>query len=386
MPQSLGIAGVFRPDQQAGGVYAVFQNLLRGIEQARRCEARFADLQLTVFHGPHTPAGDPDAFCWRAAPLVGNRFAVETWVGAVGSRGLDAVLYPNYFTPPASRAARSVTIVHDLQFRHFPHMFSRAKRLWLRRAIRHTLSAADRVVTISHAVKDDVCAQFGEQLAQRVTPIWNPIDLDRLGGDAEADFTDGRPYVLSVAIDRPQKNLATLIRAFAQLRDRFPEHCLVLAGQLRSERRVKTPAGAARAGAAPGAAELVEQLGLEDRVRVTGFVSNAQLGALYRNASLFAMPSLFEGFGMPPVEALALGAPTLVTDLPVLREVTLGRAHYVADPLDAHALAEQIAATLEEADGARPSRETQEELRELFSPRAVATRYLDLLLANGEPE
>jgi glycosyltransferase involved in cell wall biosynthesis len=127
----------------------------------------------------------------------------------------------------------------------------------------------------------------------------------------------------------------------------------------------------------------VNELGLVGDVIVTGFVSDAQLGALYRGASLFALPSLFEGFGMPAVEAIALGAPTLVSDPPALREVTLNRANYVADPLNPHALAEQLVEVLDRGEAARPSPELRREIANCFAPATIAQKYLAVMLGDN---
>jgi glycosyltransferase involved in cell wall biosynthesis len=126
--------------------------------------------------------------------------------------------------------------------------------------------------------------------------------------------------------------------------------------------------------------DLVEQLGLTKQVITTGFIPDAQLGGLYRGASVFVLPSLFEGFGMPAVESMALGAPTLVSGLPVLREVTLGRARYIENPVDPHEMAERIGDILKEGDAARPSGELRCEIRQRFAPETIARQYLRLLL------
>jgi glycosyltransferase involved in cell wall biosynthesis len=132
--------------------------------------------------------------------------------------------------------------------------------------------------------------------------------------------------------------------------------------------------------AMPSTEDLVQSLGLQDRVVVTGFVDDAVLGALYRGAAAFVLPSLFEGFGMPAVEALALGAPTLVSDLPVLREVTLGGAQYVANPHCEGEFAERIAAILTGVDAAKPSAELMDKLRSHYAPETIARLYYELLV------
>jgi glycosyltransferase involved in cell wall biosynthesis len=158
---------------------------------------------------------------------------------------------------------------------------------------------------------------------------------------------------------------------------------LVLAGELRSRRPKGRIHAKSVAAAAPPTVDLVGQLGLEDHVTITGFVSDQELGALYRGAEAFVLPSLFEGFGMPAVESLALGTPTIVSDIPVLREATLDLARYLGQPRDPAAVAEVVAAILENPAAARPSAESMAKIRRQFSPAAIAVQYLETLF--GEP-
>jgi glycosyltransferase involved in cell wall biosynthesis len=246
-----------------------------------------------------------------------------------------------------------------------------------------TLRRCDAVVAISDWVKNDIVKHYGYRWESRVRTIWNPVAIDRFSQPAEQYFTNGRPYILCTAVDRPAKNLSTLIRAFALLRERFPEHCLVLSGQMRNQDRTWRRRSRSLELKLPSAADLVVDLGLSKHVVLTGFVSDPQLGGLYRGASLFVLPSLFEGFGMPAVEALALGVPTLVSGLPVLREVTLGRAAYIKNPLNEHEMAEQIAAELEKGDVARPAIEVRREIQNCFAPQTIARQYF-LALAGHE--
>jgi glycosyltransferase involved in cell wall biosynthesis len=187
--------------------------------------------------------------------------------------------------------------------------------------------------------------------------------------------------LLGVALDRPHKNLATLVRSFALLRASRPELALVLVGDLRSQ-RTNANVSAKVNEEMPATVDIVRDLGLEDHVKVTGFVSDEQLGALYRGASAFVLPSLFEGFGMPAVEAMALGVPTIVSDIPVFREVTLGHAHYLPRPRDGDSVAETIDRVLAQGDAARSSPATIAEVRRQFAPATIARQYLEILLGD----
>ena len=290
----------------------------------------------------------------------------------------------NYHTPLVTRAGRAVTIIHDLQYLHMPQFFGRSKRLWLKWCHNVSLRKCHRVVTISNAVKEDMLRVYGDRWDDRIEVIWNPVSVDRFAnspdGD-EYDITGGRPFILCVSVDRPQKNLFRLIEAFAHVHKKFPDYCLVLAGQLRSQRRERRERSGEVVQSMPAAADRVEQLGLADHVRITGFIEGAQLGALYRNTTMCVLPSLFEGFGMPAVESLAMGKPTLVSGLPVLREVTLNAAQYMNDPTDVVAMAEAMVQIISNPERFRPSSTIVNEVHRRFAPREVASRYLNVLTA-----
>lgn len=377
MSKHLGICGFFRKDQLAGGVYSYFSNLLLGIAEVRRNDPEFTDLDVTIFHGKQQLPCQNDDFTWQTVSALGGRFGAETMVGLRQSRGLDTILFPNYFCPPIVRAERSVTVIHDLQYRWFPELYRIKKRLWMDATHAHTLRRSSRVIAISETVKQDLLDKFGKRWAAKTTSIWNPVSLDRLTSQESVELPIAGQYLMSVAMDRPQKNLATLIRAFALIEKKIPNHKLVLVGQLRSMRRSNGEHSRNVGQQLMSATELVEQLGLKDRIHTTGFVSDAMLGALYRGADLFVMPTLFEGFGMPAIEAMTMQTPTVLSDLPVLREVTLNSSNYVADPLSEQSMAKAIMATLELGPAAKPSNVVADNLRNRCAPATVARKYLD---------
>jgi glycosyltransferase involved in cell wall biosynthesis len=118
---------------------------------------------------------------------------------------------------------------------------------------------------------------------------------------------------------------------------------------------------------------LVRELSLTDRVTVLGYITDAELGALYRAASVLAMPSLFEGFGLPVVEALGLGVPVVSTRAGSLTDVSLGLARYIDDPTSAAEMAGAVIAVL--AEGTRPSDADVEQVRARYDPAAVASLF-----------
>jgi glycosyltransferase involved in cell wall biosynthesis len=377
--KSLAICGYFRQHQTKGGWASFFQNLLRGIHETLEQDQRYRDLEVTLFYNPECIPYRCDRFEYRPQISRLGKFGADARFGLLASREFDAAFFPSYFRPPVVRSQRSVVVFHDLLNKNFPELVSRRNRIWLSGAQRYALRRSDAIVTISAWVKQDVLHWFGERWADKIHVIWDPIAFERLDGEATPSVPGDRPYLLGVALDRPHKNLATLVRSFAQLRARRPDLALVLVGDLRSQ-RTNANVSAKVNQRMPATVDLVRDLGLEDHVKVTGFVSDQELGALYRGAAAFVLPSLFEGFGMPAVEAMALGVPTIVSDIPVFREVTLDLAHYLPEPRNVDSVTETIDQVLAQGDAARPSPATIAEVRRQFAPATIARQYLKILL------
>jgi glycosyltransferase involved in cell wall biosynthesis len=368
------ISGHFIRAGRVGGAEHVLYNLLRGLSangtacvllcsDASALDTRFRDelsrLRLAL----------------RCDGLRGKRFLVEQMACLDASLRSDAILFPNYFTPPVvpARLGRVVTLVHDFHYRAFPATVPRARRAWLALAHRLTFARADTVVLPSEFVLGSVPLRHARVIRGKAAVIPNPVSWARFEGDSAAAPFDGRPYVLSVAAHYPHKNLEVLIRAFARLVRRFPEILLVLTGQL--------------PGALLGirdrrdhATGLIDALGLNGRVVVTGYVDDRTLGHLYRNALLFAFPSLFEGFGLPAVEAMGWGIPTITTRHAALPEVTLGKAIYVEDAHSAGEWADTLAAVIDAPARHAVDAAVVDTVRRRYAPERIAALYADLLL------
>lgn len=384
MSKVVGICAFYRKHQFPSGAYSFTENLLRGLASLRRGLEPPERFDVVVFHGAEGIRWSDDQLILRPLPDPWGRWTAEARAAFFDSRGFDGILFPNSYTPPLVRANRAVTVVHDLQYLHLPEHWPLVKRAWMRACHEVTLRKCAAVVAISDTVRNDILDFYGHRWESRVHTIWNPVSLERFNKPAEQTFTNGRPYILCAAVDRAAKNLATLVRAFAELHKRMPEYCLVLAGQLRSDDPTWRRQTVSLKSKLPSAVDLVNDLGLSRHVVHTGFIPDEQLGALYRGAALFVLPSLFEGFGMPAVEAIALGAPTLVSNLPVLREVTLNRAHYIADPLNDRQMADEIAQVLSLGDAASPPADLQAEIRRRISPEIIAGQYLKVLVGDSE--
>ncbi len=348
---------------RVGGAENMLKNLVTGIVD-------LPDPPTIVILSAESPWLVSDRVRWIGAPHHVNRFIGSTL--ALQGLRTRALLCPNYFTPPgASRhAERVVTVIHDLQYRHFPEYFSRRKRLWLRRSHEASLRRADTVVAISQSVYDDIVRSYGSAFEPKLVVIENPVDWARFttsAASAEASRADETPYVLSVAAHYPHKNLERLIAAMKLVRrhPRLGSTRLVLVGQTGA--RLLGTRGAFLDTSEPWITE-------------TGHVSDAELGELYEGAALMAFPTLFEGFGMPVVEALGLGVPVVTSNIAPLPDVSDGLARYVDDVRDVAQIARGLVDVLLDPDAWRPDAAARENLRARFDVRRVSEHYRRVLL------
>jgi glycosyltransferase involved in cell wall biosynthesis len=236
---------------------------------------------------------------------------------------------------PARRGQRLVVTVHDLAFLRYPDLYPRNWRMLFRAALRATAKRASAVLTPSAFTAMELREHTDVDAARvHVTPLAASVPAEP-SGDVEAVLHRlgvPRPYVLSVGTLEPRKNQARLVRAYRRLAADLP-HALVLNGpdgwldeELRRELAVEGPG----------------------RVVRTRDLSSNDLDALYRGADAFAYVPLYEGFGLPVVEALSRGVPTVAADTSSIPEVA-GDAAVLVDPLDGSAIEGALRRVLDDA-------------------------------------
>ncbi len=252
----------------------------------------------------------------------------------VTTRPPDVLFVPAHVLPLRSRwrLPPSVVTIHDLGYRHFPKAHTLAQRLYLEVSTRWSASAATRLIAVSRATAEDLARSYATPPEKirvvyeaappptPVTPVSNTATRQRLGLD--------RPYVLFVGTLQPRKNVVRMAQAFAALVGRQGiDGDLLLAGApgWKSE-----PVLAALAG-----------LGLGDRLRRLGYVADDDLPALYTGARLFCFVSLYEGFGLPVLEAQSYGVPVMTANNSSLPEIA-GDAALLVDPTDVDAIADAM--------------------------------------------
>ena len=256
-----------------------------------------------------------------------NQWTALAWYFSHLERRRADVVHTTFYLPhglSSARGTKRVVTVYDMIPERLPDTRRRLDLLTLKRRY---IESADHVICISQSTKDDLLDFYGSEKA--------PTTVVHLGVDERfnpnARRIDGFPekYVLFVGHRSQYKDAKTLMRAFAAIATDFPDHTLMFAGggPLSREERV-----------------LLESLAIADRTVQIGLPDDAMPGA-YAHATVFAFPSRFEGFGLPVLEAMACGTPTVLAHSTSLPEVGGAAARYFT-PGDHEELAEQLAAIL----------------------------------------
>lgn len=320
-------------------------------------------------------------FVWRPAALPTRVFAwfwhrlrllppVERWTGPL------RLFHATDFVLPATNPdTRTLLTVHDLTFVRAPETASPRLKRYLDRVVPRSVARADHILADSRATKEDLVALYGVPadkitvLYSGVEPRFRPVREPTSLAAVRARYGIGdAPFVLSVGTLQPRKNYTRLIEAMRAL----PDYHLVIAGGR---------------GWLEGPIHTAAQMpGVRGRVHLIGFADDADLPALYSAAEVFAFPSLYEGFGLPILEAMACGTPVVAADTSSLPEVA-GEAALLVPPTDVDALAEALHRALTDAA-------TRHELRlrglaraRRFTWRAAAAQLRDIYrrVAGDEP-
>jgi glycosyltransferase involved in cell wall biosynthesis len=248
---------------------------------------------------------------------------VTWWTGP-----LDLYHSPDFVLPPLPPGLPGLLTVHDLSFVRTPEVTMPGMHRYLGQGVPRSVARARHVIAVSECTKNDLIELYGTPSDKAsviyggVQAEFQPVEDKEQKDAVRRRYGLGKePFILTVGTLQPRKNHLRLVQAFARLKT---DHRLVIAGGAGWEYE-----------AVP--AEVV-RLGLEQRVLFPGFVSDADLPALYSAADLFAYPSLYEGFGLPLLEAMACGTPVVAADASSLPEV-VGEAGTLADPLNVDALA-----------------------------------------------
>lgn len=250
---------------------------------------------------------------------------------------LDLIHYTNFNSPIFFNLIPSVVTIHDLTLWFFP---GRGQKSWFRRmvyrlVIKRTCQNAKYIIAITKKTKQDIVKLLDinpEKISiiyEAVPSNYKVISNDQKIKKLKHKFNISQPYAMYVGQWRDHKNIIRMIRAFSLLRRRYNiDYQLVMVGRMDNQY--------------PQVQTTIKELGLTDHVVFTGYVPDSELPYIYNGAEFFVWPSLYEGFGLPPLEAMACGTPVVSSNASCMPEV-LGDAAYYFDPLNVEAMAKNMA-------------------------------------------
>lgn len=238
----------------------------------------------------------------------------------------DLSVFFNYIVPPRI-SGRVITTIHDMTWLRFPETMDRKNYRRLQKGMVQSVARSDHILTLSRFSKEEIMGLMGVP-EERISIIPCAPSLSKEVGDfalCAEKFQITKPYILYVGTIEPRKNLLRLLKAYAALqREQGIAHQLVLAG-----------------GCGWEADDIYRKAEELSGVVLTGYVSAKEKNALYQNAAAFVFPSLYEGFGIPPLEAMAFGCPVVCSNAASLPEV-VGKAARLVNPLDEEDIAQGI--------------------------------------------
>jgi len=330
------------------------------------------ELSLEVFRGWERNGTRPSALT-RGVHSLGRLLWNHYYFPRLLRKQRFDLLHAPAFVVPFTCPCPTVVTIHDLTFLIFPDHFKRRWRTYLKTTLPAVLRSASAIICVSEHTKQDLL-KFYDLPPEKVRVVYNGVDHAQFRPGANFDKDWARmigikgDYVLHVGTFSQRKNIPSLLRAVASLRDKGKfENCqLVLAGQ--EEPRL------------PGAREVfatIRELELQDITVLTGYLPAEQLPGLYAQAKLLAMPSLYEGFGFPVLESMAVGTPVVASNCSSLAEIG-GDAALLVPPQDVDALASAIQDLRENRSAAECLRQKGLKRAAQFSWQRAATETVEV--------
>jgi glycosyltransferase involved in cell wall biosynthesis len=314
-----------RPSGARQRFVGIYGELVRRLPDAEFVVYEPADCCVSSwFDGPPnvTAMRTPLLSVGRVRRFIGG---IRYWYSALPSEAFDLF---EHFSPPLFKvpSAQSLLTIHDVRG-VYPEYGALERKLF-KTALGRSLKAADLIVTVSEAMKEEILSLYP---GLQISVIYNGLDARKFDRVSEADllavsrkYSLSEEFILAVGHLERRKNYLRLIDAIARLRDRGRSCSLLIVGHDSGERKAIE--------------ERVESANLSGNVKVVSGLSDLEVRCVYKLCSLFVFPSTYEGFGIPILEAMAAGQPMVLSDIPVFREITQDRGVYF-EPYDTESMA-----------------------------------------------
>ncbi len=257
------------------------------------------------------------------------------------------------------KPCKILSTIHDLAEYVVPEKYSKKQAFIRRIIVKHQIRISDHIITVSNYSKNDICSRFGIN-ETKVSVVYNSVELHKV-----EQMREPKKYFLFVGEIERAKNLITLIQAYSLLDDEIKSrYTIEVVGSKGNDfQNVKNT---------------ITELGITDRVIFHGYVSDDELNNLYQEAYAFIFPSLFEGFGLPVLEAMAKGVPVICSNSSSIPEVG-GKAVLTFDACDAKALSDCMLRIITNQDLRDCMIDEGIKRSKLFSMESAARNTLDII-------
>ena len=314
----------------SSGNETYFENLLQHLEKAPTNGIRY----VVYYTQPDGAGRVPSSEKFQLKRI---RPATPFWRIPVGfpqelRKEKPDIFHAQHVIPPFCKC-KTVTYIPDIAYEHCPESFSRFETLWLKALVRRSAERADHIITLSDYSKKDIAKTYDIDPCKITATYlgagdrYFPSDKEKCREQIAAKYGVAAPFLLYVGRLQERKNLPRLLSAYARLRKEGVDEKLVLVG------KKDWMFGDIHA--------QVESLGLATSVIFAGYVPSSDLPAFYNAAKAFVFPSIFEGFGLPVIEAMACGLPVLTSYGSSLEEIA-GDAAVLVDPLSEESIAKGL--------------------------------------------
>ncbi len=289
--------------------------------------------RLYINSSPPRTLGNSDNFEIRS--LMWPRFYTQGGLALECLKHPPDLLFVPAHTIPVIRlpGLKTVVTVHDLAAQYLEQYYKFPGRLYLNKATEYCAKNADHIIAVSESTKSDLISQFNVP-EENITVIYEGYDKDVFKPELEEKsnklaekYNFSKQYLLSVGTVQPRKNYKRIIKAYCNLISNYPDYDLVIVGK--------------KGWLCSDIYKLPGKLGIEDKVHFLGHVPDEEMPVLYSGAEVFVFPSLYEGFGLAPLESMACGTPVVLSNISSLPEVGGDAAVYV-EPASVESIREGI--------------------------------------------